>query len=162
MLASGPALGIVAGWALRGRWSRLAELRIRWWAVLALAVGLRLAAGSAGEAAAAVYVVAFAAIVAVAVVNARLAGMVLIAAGAALNLAVVAANGGMPVDPAAIGAAGAQLPSDALHVPLTDRSALSLLADRIPLGLFRSVYSVGDVLLTAGGFWIPFAAMRRR
>ena len=162
MLASGPALGVLAGLALRGRLSRLADLRIRWWPVLGIAVALRLVAGGVGERAAILYVVAFAAIVAVALMNARIAGMAVIAAGASLNLAVVAANGAMPVDAAALAAAGATMPDDRLHIPLGDASAISLLADRIPIGLFRGVYSVGDVLLTAGGFWVPFACMRRR
>ncbi|MBI2323902.1 MAG: DUF5317 family protein [Chloroflexi bacterium] len=162
MLASGPVLGIVAGLALRGSLTRLADLRIRWWPFLALAVGLRLVAGGAGDLAAALYVLAFAGIVAVAAANTVVPGMFLIVGGAALNLTVVAANGGMPVDTVALAAAGARMPGDALHVPLTDATALAMLADRIPVALFRSVYSVGDVLLTAGGFWVPFAWMRRR
>lgn len=162
MLASGPVLGVLAGLALRGRLSRLAGLRIRWWPLLGLAVVLRLVAGGVGELAALLYVLAFGGIVAVALLNARTTGMALIAAGASLNLAVVAANGAMPVDPGALAAAGARMPEDLLHVPLTDASAAPLLADRIPLALFRGVYSVGDVLLAAGGFWIPFAVMRRR
>jgi hypothetical protein len=68
----------------------------------------------------------------------------------------------MPVDPAAVAAAGARMPADRLHVELTERTALPLLADIIPLPLVRGVYSVGDVLLSAGGSWLPFVWMRRR
>lgn len=162
MLASGPVVGVLAGWALGGRLSRLGDLRLRWWLVLPLAVALRLIAGTSGDLATAVYVLAFGGIAAVAVANARVPGMSLIALGSTLNLVVVAANGGMPVDQAALAAAGAQIPNDRLHLALSDRSVFAILADRIPLAPFRGVYSVGDVLLTVGGFWVPFATMRRR
>ena len=162
MLASGPILGVIAGWLLRGDISRLGAIRIRWWPVLAGAVALRLLGGSLGPLAPVSYVAAFAAIVAVALVNVQLPGMALIAGGALLNLVVVVVNGGMPVDAGAVAAAGGRMPSDALHIPLTDRTALALLADRIPVPIFAAAYSAGDVLLAAGGFWIPFAAMRRR
>lgn len=162
MLASGPVVGVLAGWAFGGRLSRLSDLRVRLWGVLAMAVAIRLLAGVAGDFAPSLYVMAFVGIVVVALGNARLAGMPLLALGSLLNLLVVAANGGMPVDQGALTAAGAQMPSDRLHLPLTDGTVLSILADRIPLSPFRSVYSLGDVLLTVGGFWIPFAAMRRQ
>lgn len=162
MLASGPVLGIVAGWAARGSFARLADLRIRWWILLAIAIAIRLVAGQVSAFAAALYVLAFAGIVLVAAVNRRTPGMVLVACGAALNLLVVSLNGGMPLDPGTVAAAGAGTPRSALYVPLTERTVLPLLADWIPIGVYRSVYSPGDFLLAAGGFWIPFAAMRRR
>ncbi len=162
MLASGPVLGVIAGWALGGRISSLGGLRVRWWPLLALAVTLRLIASTTGERASIVYVAAFAGIAAVALANWRVAGMLPIAVGSTLNLAVVAANGGMPVDHAALATAGANMPSDRLHMPLTEASALAVLADRIPVALFRAVYSLGDVLIAAGGFLVPFVTMRRR
>lgn len=163
MLASGVALGVAAGWIAGGRQlARLGDLRIRWWPLLAAAVALRLAAPLAGDLAAVAYVVGFAGVVAVAVADRRLPGMTLIAAGAALNCIVVAANGGMPVDQAAMAAAGTMMPADRLHLQMTDASRLAVLADRIPLAPFRNVYSIGDVLLALGGFWLPFAWMRRR
>lgn len=162
MLASGPILGIAAGLAMRGSLARLADIRIRWWPVLAAAIAVRLFAGQIGAVAPLLYVLAFAGIVLVAALNRGTRGMVLVAAGAALNLLVVAINGGMPVDPAAVGVAGTRMPDDALHISMTERTALPLLADWIPLAVYRSVYSPGDLLLAAGGFWIPFAAMRAR
>lgn len=162
MLVSGPALGLALGWLRGGDPRRLADLRIRWWPVLAAGIFVRLMAGLAGELAAPLYVIGFAAIIGVAGANRSLPGLPLIAAGGALNLIVVAANGGMPVDLTAVAAAGARMPADRLHIELTERSALSLLADILPVPLVRSVYSVGDVLLAAGGFWLPFVWMRRR
>jgi hypothetical protein len=163
MLASSVALGVAAGWLTGGRrLARLGDLRIRWWPLLAAAVALRLAAPLAGDLAALAYVIAFAGIAAVALADRHLPGMIAIAAGAALNCVVVAANGGMPVDQAAVAAAGATMPSDRLHLALGDASRLAVLADRIPLAPFRNVYSAGDVFLAIGGFWLPFAWMRGR
>lgn len=161
MLASGLVLGIAAGWLSGGRPARLATLPIRWWPILGAAMAVRLSAPLAGDAAAAVYVAAFAGIVAVALANLSLPGMPFIAAGAAMNFVVVAANGGMPVDPLAIETAGAVMPGDHLHLPMTDGTRLPVLADVLPIPLFRSVYSFGDVLLAVGAFWLPFAWMRR-
>lgn len=161
MLASGIALGVLAGLALGGRLGHLAELRIAWWPLLAVAVALRLAAPALGDLAAVGYVLAFTAIVAVAVVDRTLPGMTAIALGATANLVVVAANGGMPVDASALVAAGASMPSDRLHVPLDASTRLAALADFIPVPVVRGVYSPGDVLLAVGGFWLPFTWLRR-
>lgn len=160
MLISGIALGVVAGLASGGRIQRLALLRIRWWQVLALAALVRVGAPLIGDLAAVAYVLAFVTIAAVAVANTHLPGMWLLTAGAASNCLVVAVNGGMPVDLGALAAAGAGLPGDRLHIELTDGTALAVLADRIPVSPFRGVYSIGDVLLAAAGFWMPFRSMR--
>lgn len=163
MLASAVALGVAAGWASGGRrLSRLGDLRLRWWPALVAAVALRLAAPLLGDLSPAAYVVAFAAITVVALADRPLPGMSVIAAGATLNLIVVAANGGMPVDGGALLVAGAAMPPDRLHVELTPATRLPQLADVIPAPIFRSVYSFGDVLLALGGFWLPFAWLRRR
>lgn len=162
MLASAVAFGIAAGLLSGGRLARLAELRIAWWPLLAAGILLRLGAGLAGDAAPAVYVVAFGAIVAVALADHRLAGAPVIAAGATLNLVVVALNAGMPVSVDAVAAAGAAFPRDGLHTELVAGSRLALLADVIPVAAIRSVYSAGDVLLALGGGWLAFAAVRGR
>jgi uncharacterized protein DUF5317 len=163
MLASAVALGVVAGWVAGGRrLERLADLRIAWWPLLVAAVVVRAIAPAFDELSAAAYVIAFAGITAVALADRRIPGMSVIAAGATLNAIVVAANGGMPVDPGAAAAAGASMPSDRLHVELGPATRFPQLADVIPLAIYRGVYSVGDVLLAVGGFWVPAAWMRRR
>lgn len=163
MLASAVALGVAAGWLFGGRRiERLGELRIRWWPLLAAAVVLRATAPFFGELSAVAYVLGFAGITAVALRDRQLRGMSFIAAGATLNAIVVAANGGMPVDPAAVAAAGATMTNDRLHIELGRETRLPQLADVIPLAIYRSVYSVGDVLLALGGFWLPFSWMRPR
>lgn len=161
MLISSVALGVAAGLVLGGRFARLGRLEIAWWPVLVAAIAVRFVAPMLGAAATILYVVGFAAIATVALTNRGLPGMWLIAAGAALNLVVVAANGGMPVDEGALVTAGATMPGDRLHVALEGATRLAPLADVIPLPIVRGVYSLGDVLLALGGFWLPFAWLRR-
>jgi len=77
---------------------------------------------------------------------------VLLGIGAALNVAVVVANGGMPVDPGAlarVGRGGVDVSRGFLykHVPMTHDTRLSWLGDRIPVPIQRNVISVGDVLM---------------
>jgi len=77
---------------------------------------------------------------------------VLLGVGAALNVAVVAANGGMPVDSGALARVGRRdvdVTRGFLykHVPMTSDTRLSWLGDRIPVPIQRNVISVGDVLM---------------
>jgi hypothetical protein len=161
MLASGIAVGFLAGWLAGGRPSRLADLQISWWPILLVALALRFAAPSLGESFA-LWLVSFAAIAAIALINYRIPGMWLIAAGASLNLLIVLLDQGMPVDVAAANVARAEIAPDGLHRALRDTDALALFADRIPVPGLARVYSVGDLLLAVGGFWVPFARMRGR
>ncbi len=162
MLASAVIVGFAAGLASGGSISRLGDLNVRWWPVLAVAIALRVAGGLAGDLAAGTYVLAFAGVVAVALANRRLPGASLIAAGAALNLIVVAANGAMPISAQAVAMVGGAMPVDRLHTELVSASRLALFADVIPFPVVRTAYSVGDVLIALGGGWLTFAALRRR
>jgi len=77
---------------------------------------------------------------------------VLLAIGVGLNTAVVAANGGMPVDPDALASVGRRdvdVTRGFLykHVPMTGDTRLAWLGDRIPVPIQRNVISVGDVLM---------------
>lgn len=76
----------------------------------------------------------------------------LLAIGACLNVAVIAANGGMPVDSgalASVGRRGTDVTDGFFykHVAMTGRTRLSWLADRIPIPVQRNVISAGDVLM---------------
>lgn len=160
MLASALGLGLLGGLALGGRVAHLRAFRLVWLPLLLVAVGVRLLAPVADGLAAIAYVLAFACIAAVAARNAAMAGMPLIAAGAALNLVVVALNRGMPVSAEAIGTAGAVMPLDALHLTATADTTLGMLADILPLAPLHAVYSVGDVLIALGGAALAFRAVR--
>lgn len=162
MLVSAVVAGVGAGIILGGDLRRLGTLTLRWWPLLAAAILVRLAAPLVPFAPLPLYLGSFAAILVVVAGNLRLPGVPLIGVGAALNLAVVSLNGGMPVDLAAVAAAGSSAPHDPLHFALTTDTRLPALADVIPIGIVRSVYSLGDVAIAAGGFWLPFARLRGR
>src|SRR5206468_4995 len=105
-----------------------------------------------------------------AALNIRLAGVPLILAGLALNLLVIASNGGMPVSREALESSGQgdvlqELIDEgaAKHHLLTDDDVLTALADVIPVGgPIKQVVSLGDVFVYAGVVWLIVAVMRGR
>jgi hypothetical protein len=144
-----------------GRVSNLAErpLRASWllFAGVAIQAGVDLAAArgllpDAGWSGWILLVSSQLLVVAFLVTNRRLPGVWLVATGLLLNVAVIAANRAMPVDPAAIAALGLEGVEVApgKHTLLTDETLLPWLADIIPLPWLRSIVSVGDLVLAAG------------
>ena len=111
-----------------------------------------------------VHVVAYAMVVALVTLNRRLPGMLIIGLGMALNFAVMAANGGkMPVSYGAAKSVGMQrqLERDASairHARVDETTKLWYLADVIPTPRppfpLTGVISVGDIVLSAGLFWL--------
>src|SRR5262249_15245619 len=104
-----------------------------------------------------------------AIANIRTAGFVLIAMGMVLNLAVIAANRGMPVDGHALTASGQEdtytlLVTDggAKHHLATSHDRLWILADVIPVRAIQQVVSVGDLATDAGIIWLLVWGLRRR
>ncbi len=161
MLVSAVLLGLVAGIAAGGDLRRLMRVRVRALPLLFGAGALRLL-GFVVALPVAMYASVLAVLVVVAFLNRQIPGVLLAMVGIALNLMVISLNGGMPVDEAAAQAAGVEVRDDGLHVPLTGATVLSFLADTVPAPLFRNVYSLGDILLAGGGFWIMFGLLRRR
>jgi hypothetical protein len=117
-----------------------------------------------GDLGPAIYVASTAVVLAVVIRNVRIAGLPVVAAGAASNLAAIVANRGyMPADPGALAMAGLHPvdgPSNSVIVaepslrPLTDVFAL-------PAGVpLANVFSVGDVLIAVGVVVAIAAAMR--
>lgn len=143
------AVAVVVGWGRGGRVGGLsgAAFGAGWLLVVALAARLALASGVAPGPA---LVVAQLAPLGFAWVNRRLPGMPLVGLGAALNAAVVLANGAMPV--AAAMAAGGR------HRPLERGDALVVLADVMPV--FGVLVSLGDLVLAAGLLVLVPALMR--
>ena len=160
MLVSGVAVGLVVGIVAGGDWRRLKGFDLRAWPVLVVAAAARLLAPLMGAIGVAASAVGIALIAVVAFVNVGLPGAALIGLGSALNLIVVAANGGMPVDPGAIAAAGKSMPSDGLHLVIDGGTRLPFLADVIRVPILNNIYSVGDFLVAAGGFWLSFRLVR--
>ncbi len=162
MLVSGAVLGLIAGLAIARSWRPLLGINLRWLPLLLVALIARAVAPLAGPGALLLYVFSLAGTSATAFANVRLPGVVLVAVGGALNLLPVLANGGMPVDAGALAIAGATMPNDLLHLPMTSATLFSPLADVIPLPPLRSVYSVGDFCIAVGGFLLPFVLLIRR
>ena len=162
MLVSSVALGVAGGLLFRGDWRRLGALRIRWWPVLAGAAALRVA-GVLLPLDLVAYLGGVLAVAVVALRNAALPGAPLIAIGSLLNALVITVNGGMPYDPAAAEAAMIRpLLNDRLHFEASADTRLAFLSDVIYLPIFRNVYSFGDVVIAAGGFWLPFQWLRTK
>lgn len=100
------------------------------------------------------------ALLAFAVANHRLPGVLLIGLGLACNLLVMGLNGGMPVTdatleragrPVAEGGAAPERP-DALHVRAGSGSRLLMLSDVLAMRPLRTVSSIGDIAQYAGLF----------
>ena len=98
--------------------------------------------------------------------NRQIAGMGIITAGAACNLAAIVANGGtMPADPDAWEAAGLpELSPDVFqNSRALDEPRLLLLGDifYIPAHYpLSNVFSIGDILIVAGGTYLAHAWCR--
>ena len=167
-----PALGLLLG----GSFRRLADLRLRWWWLVLLGLGLQfvpLPNGRAGSDLAArvgVLAASYGLLVVFGALNARLPGMPLVLIGLILNAAVILPNGGMPVSESAIQRSGQldMLPlliegGAAKHHLMTDEDVLTPLADVIPLPKpIGQIVSVGNLFVYAGIAWLIVAAMRRR
>ena len=152
------AAGVLIGLAAGGRFSHLATGSFRLWPVLVAGLALQTVSGRLGGAPALVLlVVSYGLLVTFAAGNTARVGMWMVALGIALNLVTIAVNGGMPVRPAAVVAAGIVDPGqiDALRIEgkrhlerPSDR--LMVLADVIPVRPLREVLSFGDVIMAVG------------
>ncbi len=166
----GVVAGIVAGRLIGGRLERLATLhfRLAWLVIVGLVVQVGLFSPLADPlpdgVARIVYVASTAAVALAVLANLRLPGIALIAAGAALNLAAIAANGGaMPASTEALATAGITIGPHTNSVAAS-RPALEPLTDVFALPAWiplANVFSVGDVLVAIGLAWTIAAGMRR-
>lgn len=163
------AVGLLAG----GRLTALEHVHLRWWALAPIGLAMQLSPVPRAETSTArtlstiVLVVSFPILLAFVARNFHIAAFMLLFIGLALNFAVIALNGGMPVSAAAIQAAGGTsgfsdlTDGDAKHHAMTDEDLLTPLADVIAIGdPLREVLSVGDVFVYTGLAWFVIAAMR--
>jgi uncharacterized protein DUF5317 len=171
VLAVSTAVGLLLGGSLRA-WGRM---RLHWWALAPLGVALQ-AIPIPGSweyqetVGAATLVSSYVVLLAFVLVNRRVPGAALMAAGLVLNLAVVTPNGGMPVSTDAIrqaagdGVEDVRYPQDeAKHHLMSDDDVLRPLGDVVPVPPpFRLVLSVGDVILYAGIAWFVVIVTRGR
>jgi hypothetical protein len=162
MLVSGLLAGLILGLAAGGHWRNLQTLDLKLWPVLLAGVIARAIAPFLGGLALSASLAGLFLVAIVAAANRALPGAWLIGLGSLLNAFVTLINGGMPVDPAAIAAAGKSAPNDGLHVLLGSETRLPFLADVLLVPIVNNIYSAGDVLLAIGGFWMTFRLLKRR
>jgi hypothetical protein len=176
LLLAALCVGLALGVATGGKLGNLANLRFRW-PFFVLAVLLLREVGvltplSRVEGAQIVYAVSLAGLVAWTIWHVdRLTGVWLVSIGAALNLIVIAANGGrMPVAPE-LAAHGSHVLVDrgivGQYVLMGSGTHLNWLSDWLalpgPVGEWLpEAYSPGDVVVALGIAVVAFLATRRR
>jgi len=163
-------IGVIVGVALGGRPSGLGRIQFRWAWVVMTCLAIQLVLFSApvntviGDLGPPLYVGSTLVALGVVLANSKRApGLVLVATGAAANLAAIVANGGyMPATPEALADRAAtvgysnsvELAQPAL-APLVDRFAM-------PSGMpLANVFSVGDVVIGIGIVIVIVVAMVR-
>jgi len=164
-------LGVLFGLALGGRLAGLADLRFRWGGLIlgGLMVQVILFSGPVAERVggwgAPIYVASTAAVLAALLRNAAIAGLPVVALGAASNLAAIIANGGyMPASPGALVTFGKATIDGYSNSAVVARPALEPLTDLFALPRFvpfANVFSIGDLLIGLGIAIAIAWAMRR-
>lgn len=169
------ALGaVILGYTTGGRLRGFEHLHLRWWGLALAGLALQGAPlpswnGATEQGLAAVALVAsYVLLLSFVALNRRMPAFFLLFLGLAFNMAVIAANGGMPVSREALERSGqvgalAVLETDGgvKHHLLEPGEALTPLADVIPIGPpVRAVVSFGDLLVYGAGMWLILTAMR--
>ena len=163
-------IGIVAGYLAGGRLSGLAAIQLKWsWVILAgLLVQIVLfsepVSARIGSFGPPIYVASTAVVIGAVLANRAISGMLIVALGAASNLAAIVANGGyMPADPGAVAALGVAHPTTYSNSAIVADPALAPLTDIFVLPAwvpFANVFSIGDVLIGVGVVVVIVTAMR--
>jgi Family of unknown function (DUF5317) len=166
------AFGLIVGFATRGSLENLARIRLRWpWLVVAtllVRAAVLLTPINRVDGVQYLYLAALTVLVAWTFWQIELVrGIWLIAAGSALNLVVIAANGArMPVAPALAGTL-VQRGYLGQYTLMSPDTTLNWLADWIGLPgslgqALREAYSPGDVIVALGIAFVIILAMRAR
>jgi hypothetical protein len=160
-------VAVLLGYVLRGRLRGFEGFRLRWWLLAPIGLALQLVPVTDGAATAAL-IASYALLLTFTAANVRVPGVPLILVGLALNLAVIAPNGGMPVSQDALVRSGQGSTLADLragggvkhHLERAD-DVLTPLSDVIAIGSpVDQVASVGDVLVYVGLVWLIAAVMR--
>jgi hypothetical protein len=163
-------IGLVVGIALGGRPQGLGTIRFRWSTLMLAGLLVQMVLFSeqvsarVGDWGPPIYVGSTAVVLVAVLANASIPGMALVAAGAVSNLAAIVANGGyMPAARSALAALGKTDPTTYSNSAAVANPALEPLTDifAMPTWLpFANVFSVGDILITAGVAATIVLAMR--
>jgi Family of unknown function (DUF5317) len=174
VLALAVVVGLLAGRLLGGRVAAIADLRLRWGWLFYVAIGMQVVAYPSGtlpwsvgdRVATGLWLASYAVAAVAALVNLRIPGVAVMAAGMVCNLAAVVANGGhMPGLPSALRAAGHVYRGVHNNEITAHHAHLAWLIDRWAVPAFipgGNVYSIGDVLIAAGAIVAVAAAMGAR
>lgn len=174
LLVAAILLGLVVGYLLGGRLRRLSETMFRWWPLATVGLVLQYLPVPGGIAwiSTGLFVLSYVALFSFLAVNIRHAGIPLLTVGIALNVVVIAVNGGMPVSDEALRTAyGPGYPdirrelveegAPKHHLADPDEDVLLPLADVIPIGApVRTVFSAGDLVAMVAVVWVLAAGMR--
>lgn len=164
-VATGLGIGLLAG----GRLAHLGSRDLRRWPLLVAGLAAQLASAPlSGDASFAALLASYGLLVAFAVANVVLVGMWLVATGIAMNLVVIAVNGGMPVRESALRSAGAVGPGLPVEVDTESKHHLEgpsdrlvVLGDIIPVEPLGEVVSFGDVVMAVGVADVVVNLLRR-
>jgi len=174
----GLVIGLLLGLAFGGRLTSLLNVRLRFAALIFLALVVRYGTQSAIAGGSALvdafrlplYAAAFTVLAIALWLNRRHPGLALVAAGVAMNGIAITVNGGfMPVFLPALEASGLTMAdlSPTFHVLLPPELGLDFLLRAGPLGdlvpfpvpVLTNLASLGDVLMAIGLGWFAFATM---
>lgn len=162
--------GLAIGLARGGRFSNLGDATFRLWPLLVLGVVVQGAAAFTAEAGVGLIVASYVLLLAFCVANLQRVGMGVVLVGIAMNVTVIAINGGMPVRAEAIVAAGIvdereQVDELAFgtkrHLESND-DELTVLGDIIPVPVVGEVLSFGDLAMSVGVAAVLTNLLRRR
>ncbi len=164
-------LGVVAGLATGGklRWAARYPVRDPWLVVAGVIAELAAGRWSLGWVGGVLLVAGYGCLLAFVARNLALPSMWVVGCGLVANLVVIVRNVGMPVRPRAVVDAGitswARLGSvryGPRHHGERLSTRLPWLDDRLPVAVFHSVVSVGDVILAVGVALVVARAMHYR
>jgi hypothetical protein len=167
-LSIGVLAGLLVGLARRPAGIHTLRPRVAQIGLLAIGAGLNaLSVLLDGTAALVTLVLSLAVLIAVAVANRHITGVAVVGVGLLLNLTGVALNGGMPVRPSALVAAGAVTEGEPIileaprHLETAD-DLVPVLGDVLPVPLTNEVLSFGDLIVIVGAADAVRELSRRR
>lgn len=162
--------GLLVGWLMGGSIARFGELEIHWGPLIIGGLLFQVAlfsgpvAERVGDLGPWLYVVSTGAVLVAVLRNWRIAGLPILALGAASNAAAILANGGyMPASVTALASLGKAFPATYSNSSVVAHPALEALTDifAMPHPMpFANVFSIGDVLISVGVGIVIAVAMR--
>jgi len=167
-IAAAIVAGVVIGLLRGGHVGNLADASFRLWPVLVLGVAVQSVAAFMSVGAVVLILASYVLLVLFAGTNLQHPGMGIVFIGIALNVAVIAANGGMPVRADAIVAAGIVERDEIATLDFGNKrhlegpdDRLTLLGDIVPVPGAEEVLSFGDLAMSVGVATVLVNLLRR-